>query len=152
MIHYRAVKIAGEDVVEEPVQEPALDQIPGYDEETRLQYAGGLRKTPPRSKTSRPSKPSSNSNRRPAHASSPAVLFLESIGVPALNSRGLTSWARTSFRSLTDCWAIRLESYVDFPVRRLQASANRSDSGNSNTSTLNPRATHSNVESLKGRM
>jgi hypothetical protein len=42
MIHYRAVKIAGEDVVEEPVQEPALDQIPGYDEETRLQYAGGL--------------------------------------------------------------------------------------------------------------
>jgi hypothetical protein len=36
------VKIAGEDVVEEPAAEPALDAIPGYDEETRLQYAGGL--------------------------------------------------------------------------------------------------------------
>jgi len=36
------VKIAGEDVVEEPVAEPSLDAIPGYDEETRLQYAGGL--------------------------------------------------------------------------------------------------------------
>jgi len=42
MEYYRQVKIAGEDVVEEPVVEPALDQIPGYDEETRLQYAGGL--------------------------------------------------------------------------------------------------------------
>ena len=42
MEYYRRVKIAGEDVVEEPVQEPALDAIPGYDEETRLQYAGGL--------------------------------------------------------------------------------------------------------------
>jgi DNA-directed RNA polymerase subunit beta' len=42
MEYYRQVKIAGEDVVEEPVQEPALDAIPGYDEETRLQYAGGL--------------------------------------------------------------------------------------------------------------
>ncbi|MBV9761416.1 MAG: DNA-directed RNA polymerase subunit beta' [Acidobacteriaceae bacterium] len=42
MEYYRAVKIAGEDVVEEPVTEPALDTIPGYDEETRLQYAGGL--------------------------------------------------------------------------------------------------------------
>jgi len=38
MEYYRQVKIAGEDVVEEPA---ALD-IPGYDEETRLQYAGGL--------------------------------------------------------------------------------------------------------------
>jgi DNA-directed RNA polymerase subunit beta' len=43
MEYYRRVKIAGEDVVEEPVVEPApLDTIPGYDEETRLQYAGGL--------------------------------------------------------------------------------------------------------------
>jgi DNA-directed RNA polymerase subunit beta' len=42
MEYYRRVKIAGEDVVEEPVAEPALDAIPGYDEETRLQYAGGL--------------------------------------------------------------------------------------------------------------
>ena len=42
MEYYRQVKIAGEDVVEEPVAEPALEVIPGYDEETRLQYAGGL--------------------------------------------------------------------------------------------------------------
>jgi hypothetical protein len=35
------VKIAGEDVVEEtPAEQPV--EIPGYDEETRLQYAGGL--------------------------------------------------------------------------------------------------------------
>ena len=40
--YYRQVKIAGEDVVEEPPAEPAADVIPGYDEETRLQYAGGL--------------------------------------------------------------------------------------------------------------
>ena len=42
MEYYRRVKIAGEDVVEEPAAEPALDAIPGYDEETRLQYVGGL--------------------------------------------------------------------------------------------------------------
>jgi DNA-directed RNA polymerase subunit beta' len=42
MEYYRQVKIAGEDVVEEPIAEPALEAIPGYDEETRLQYAGGL--------------------------------------------------------------------------------------------------------------
>jgi hypothetical protein len=42
MEYYRAVKIAGEDVVEEPVAEPALEVIPGYEDETRLQYAGGL--------------------------------------------------------------------------------------------------------------
>ena len=43
MEYYRQVKIAGEDVVEEPVVEPSpLDAIPGYDEETRLQYSGGL--------------------------------------------------------------------------------------------------------------
>jgi DNA-directed RNA polymerase subunit beta' len=42
MEFYRQVKIAGEDVIEEPVVEPSLDAIPGYDEETRLQYSGGL--------------------------------------------------------------------------------------------------------------
>jgi DNA-directed RNA polymerase subunit beta' len=42
MEHYRQVKIAGEDVVEEPVAEPALDVIPGYEEEARIQYTGGL--------------------------------------------------------------------------------------------------------------
>jgi DNA-directed RNA polymerase subunit beta' len=42
MAYYRKVKIAGEDVVEEPPAEVPLDAIPGYDEETRLQYAGGL--------------------------------------------------------------------------------------------------------------
>jgi DNA-directed RNA polymerase subunit beta' len=42
MEYYRQVKIAGEDVVEEPPTEVPLDAIPGYDEETRLQYAGGL--------------------------------------------------------------------------------------------------------------
>ena len=41
MEYYRQVKIAGEDVVEEPVAEP-LEAIPGYDEETRPLYAGGL--------------------------------------------------------------------------------------------------------------
>jgi DNA-directed RNA polymerase subunit beta' len=42
MEYYRKVKIAGEDVLEEPPTEVPLDAIPGYDEETRLQYAGGL--------------------------------------------------------------------------------------------------------------
>jgi DNA-directed RNA polymerase subunit beta' len=42
MEYYRQVKIAGEDVVEEPVVEPSLEAIPGYDEEARIQYAGGL--------------------------------------------------------------------------------------------------------------
>jgi DNA-directed RNA polymerase subunit beta' len=43
MDYYRTVKIAGEDVVEEPVaEEAAIDAIPGYDEETRALYAGGL--------------------------------------------------------------------------------------------------------------
>jgi DNA-directed RNA polymerase subunit beta' len=42
MEYYRRVKIAGEDVVEETPVEVPLDAIPGYDEETRLQYAGGL--------------------------------------------------------------------------------------------------------------
>jgi len=42
MEYYRRVKIAGEDVVEEPVAEPTLDSIPGYDDEARIQYTGGL--------------------------------------------------------------------------------------------------------------
>jgi DNA-directed RNA polymerase subunit beta' len=43
MEHYRQVKIAGEDVVEEPVSEPVIPEgIPGYEEEARVQYAGGL--------------------------------------------------------------------------------------------------------------
>jgi DNA-directed RNA polymerase subunit beta' len=42
MEYYRHVKIAGEDVVEEPPVEAAADVIPGYDEEARVQYAGGL--------------------------------------------------------------------------------------------------------------
>jgi DNA-directed RNA polymerase subunit beta' len=46
MEYYRQVKIEGEDVVEEeaPAEtEMALGEgIPGYEEETRLQYSGGL--------------------------------------------------------------------------------------------------------------
>jgi DNA-directed RNA polymerase subunit beta' len=45
MEYYRRVKIAGEDVVEEPIQESdvlTMDAIPGYDEETRNLFAGGL--------------------------------------------------------------------------------------------------------------
>jgi DNA-directed RNA polymerase subunit beta' len=45
MEYYRGVKIAGEDVGEEMAAEQEavpLDQIPGYDEETRALYAGGL--------------------------------------------------------------------------------------------------------------
>ncbi len=42
MEYYRQVKIAGEDVVEEPPEEVPLDAIPGYEEETRPLYAGGL--------------------------------------------------------------------------------------------------------------
>ena len=42
MEHYRQVKIAGEDVIEEPVVEPTLESIPSYDEDARIQYAGGL--------------------------------------------------------------------------------------------------------------
>jgi DNA-directed RNA polymerase subunit beta' len=46
MDYYRQVKIEGEDVVEEEAQaeaELALGEgIPGYEEETRLQYSGGL--------------------------------------------------------------------------------------------------------------
>jgi len=35
MEYYRQVKIAGEDVIEEPVVEPTLESIPGYDEDAR---------------------------------------------------------------------------------------------------------------------
>ncbi len=45
--YYRGVKIAGEDVEEEPQEhEIPLDAIPGYDEETRALYAGGLSEDP----------------------------------------------------------------------------------------------------------
>jgi DNA-directed RNA polymerase subunit beta' len=51
MEYYRRVKIAGEDIVEEePAVEPEiamLDSIPGYEEETRLQYGGGLSEVAP---------------------------------------------------------------------------------------------------------
>jgi DNA-directed RNA polymerase subunit beta' len=42
MEYYRRVKIAGEDVVEEAVVEPSLESIPGYEDEARITYAGGL--------------------------------------------------------------------------------------------------------------
>jgi DNA-directed RNA polymerase subunit beta' len=42
MEYYRVTKIAGEDVVEEAIAEPTLEAIPGYEEETRPQYTGGL--------------------------------------------------------------------------------------------------------------
>jgi DNA-directed RNA polymerase subunit beta' len=54
MDYYRGVKIAGEDVEEEMVAEQeaaALDAIPGYDEETRALYAGGLTETEPGEET-----------------------------------------------------------------------------------------------------
>jgi DNA-directed RNA polymerase subunit beta' len=43
MAYYRNVKIAGEDVVEEPVQEVPVMPMEGYDDEARSIYAGGLR-------------------------------------------------------------------------------------------------------------
>ncbi|HZO51420.1 MAG TPA: DNA-directed RNA polymerase subunit beta', partial [Bryobacteraceae bacterium] len=50
MDYYRRVKIAGEDVVEEellPESEAAMAEgIPGYDDETRNLFAGGLDDTP----------------------------------------------------------------------------------------------------------
>src|SRR5438445_1013932 len=42
MEYYRRVKIAGEDVVEEVPAEVPLDVIPGYEDEARVQYVGGL--------------------------------------------------------------------------------------------------------------
>ena len=42
MEYYRQVKIAGEDVVEEPASRTAARTHPRIRRETRLQYAGGL--------------------------------------------------------------------------------------------------------------
>jgi DNA-directed RNA polymerase subunit beta' len=42
MEFYRRTKIAGEDIVEEPIPEPTLDALAGYEDEARLQYTGGL--------------------------------------------------------------------------------------------------------------
>ena len=42
MEFYRRTKIAGEDIVEEPMPEPTLDALAGYEDEARLQYTGGL--------------------------------------------------------------------------------------------------------------
>ena len=51
MEYYRGVRIAGEDIEEEePVVEPEIsitDGIPGYEEETRLHYSGGLPEVSP---------------------------------------------------------------------------------------------------------
>jgi DNA-directed RNA polymerase subunit beta' len=49
MDYYRGVRIAGEDVDEEMVAEEAaaIDVVPGYDEETRALYAGGLSEREP---------------------------------------------------------------------------------------------------------
>ncbi len=44
MEFYRNVKIAGEDVIEEPVQEQPLESIPGYDEDARITYAALIRR------------------------------------------------------------------------------------------------------------
>jgi len=50
MEYYRRVRIAGEDIEEEELStEPELalgEGIPGYEEETRLQYSGGLPEGP----------------------------------------------------------------------------------------------------------
>src|SRR5208283_4369106 len=42
MAFYRQTRIAGEDIVEEPLPEPTLDALAGYEDEARLQYTGGL--------------------------------------------------------------------------------------------------------------
>jgi DNA-directed RNA polymerase subunit beta' len=51
MDYYRHVKIAGEDVVEEELISEAdtalIEGIPGYDDEARVQYAGGLTEATP---------------------------------------------------------------------------------------------------------
>jgi hypothetical protein len=47
MNYYRQVKIQGEDVEEESLVDTDVSieaGIPGYDEDARIQYAGGLRK------------------------------------------------------------------------------------------------------------
>jgi DNA-directed RNA polymerase subunit beta' len=42
MEFYRRTRIAGEDIVEEPIPEPSLDALAGYEDEARLHYTGGL--------------------------------------------------------------------------------------------------------------
>ena len=42
MEFYRRTRIEGEDIVEEPMPEPTLDALAGYEDEARLQYTGGL--------------------------------------------------------------------------------------------------------------
>src|SRR5476649_221418 len=42
MEFYRRTRIAGEDIVDEPVPEPSLDALAGYEDEARIQYTGGL--------------------------------------------------------------------------------------------------------------
>ena len=46
MEFYRRTRIAGEDIVEEPIPEPTLDALAGYEDEARLQYTGGLSEDP----------------------------------------------------------------------------------------------------------
>ena len=49
MEYYRRTKIAGEDIIEEPpvaLEHGLGEPIPGYDEEARVQYAGGLTEEP----------------------------------------------------------------------------------------------------------
>ena len=68
MAYYRSVKIAGEDVEEDltPEQEAAvLDNIPGYDEETRALYAGGLTEGERRWKNRWPSNSADHSSTSP---------------------------------------------------------------------------------------
>jgi hypothetical protein len=51
MDYYRHVKIAGEDVVEEELISESdtalIEGIPGYDDEARVQYTGGLTEATP---------------------------------------------------------------------------------------------------------
>ena len=42
MEFYRRTRIAGEDIVEEPMPEPSIDALAGYEDEARLTYTGGL--------------------------------------------------------------------------------------------------------------
>jgi len=46
MEFYRRTRIAGEDIVEEPIPEPTLDALAGYEDEARLTYTGGLSEDP----------------------------------------------------------------------------------------------------------
>jgi DNA-directed RNA polymerase subunit beta' len=42
MEYYRRTMIEGEGIAEEPIPEPSLDALAGYEDEARLQYTGGL--------------------------------------------------------------------------------------------------------------